>query len=418
MKVKLAPQGHNLILTFNIGSSSLKFSVFQIDEPAQPQPSLNKGNLTPILSGSLKEEEKNLKLKIKKTDSNEIIHKEITPDGPEERLNLILSWLKNTGYLERIFLIGHRIVHGGPRYTQSVKITGAVIEKLKEFIPLDPLHQPHNLTAVEWLQKRLPNAFQVACFDTSFHSTQSDLACMFALPRNLTQQGIRRYGFHGLSCEYITSRLPEFTNNREGKYIIAHLGSGSSLTAIKDQKSVYTTTGFSTLEGLVMATRTGTIDPGVILYLLEEKKQSLSTIKEILYNRSGLLGVSGFSGDMEILLQSENPNAKEAIRLYVFRINQYLGTLYAILKGIDGLIFTGGIGENSPAIRRMICEEASWLKISLDEKINEHQEIIEKNKFTLLTRPSSSLPIWVLPTDEEKVIAESALKVFNGSPFS
>jgi len=269
------------------------------------------------------------------------------------------------------------------------------------------LHQPHNLAAIETLANLHPEMPQVACFDTAFHHTQQPVATTFALPRALTDEGIRRYGFHGLSYEYIASVLPHVLGPdiAEGRIVVAHLGSGASLCAMHRRKSVATTMAFTTLDGLMMGRRCGSLDPGVILYLLEEKRMSIETVNRILYNKSGLLGVSGISDDMRLLLESADARAREAINLFVYRVGRELGSLVAALGGLDALVFTAGIGENAPEIRRRICELAAWLGIVLDENAN------AKNECCI---SESRVSAWVVPTDEDLMIARHTYNVVRG----
>ncbi len=280
---------------------------------------------------------------------------------------------------------GHRIVHGGTRFLEPVRIDSSVLAGLRELIPLAPLHQGHNIAAVEALQRLHPGLPQVACFDTAFHHDQPAVATAVALPREITETGVRGYGYHGLSYEYIASELPKQLGAvAEGRIVVAHLGNGASMCALRNRRSIATTMGFSALDGLVMGTRPGNLDPGVLLYLLEGG-MSPTDLGDLLWERSGLLGVSGVSGDMRTLLASPEPHARDAIELFVYRIVRELGSLAAALGGLDALVFTAGIGENAPEIRARVCEGAAWLGLG------------------------SSIPVLVIPTDEEAVVARHTI---------
>jgi acetate kinase len=295
--------------------------------------------------------------------------------------------------------VGHRVVHGGPDYVRPVALDRAVLAALEKLVPLAPLHQPHNLAPIRTLFERRPDLPQVACFDTAFHSTNPDVAQRFAIPGELHDAGVRRYGFHGLSYEYIASVLAEHDEQAAGgRTVVCHLGNGSSMCALKAGKSIASTMGFTALDGLAMGTRSGALDPGVLLYLLDERRMDARAIEKLLYTQSGLLGVSGVSGDMRILLDSNDPGAKLAVDLYVYRIQRELGSLAAALGGLDALIFTAGIGENSPHIRERVCRDAAWLGVTLDAAAN------------LAGRPrisakDSRVSAWTLPTNEELMIA-------------
>jgi acetate kinase len=298
------------------------------------------------------------------------------------------------------------VVHGGSTYATPVRIDAGVIAELTRLIPLAPLHQPHNLAAIAAFSKLHPNLPQVACFDTSFHHTQSKVATAFALPREFSAAGSRRYGFHGISYEYIASVLPHVLgpDTAEHRIVVAHLGSGASLCAMHARKSVATTMGFTALDGLVMGRRCGTIDPGVVLYLLQEKGMSAAAVSDLLYKESGLLGVSGISDDMRELLASNDTRAKEAIDLFVYRIARELGSLVAALGGLDALVFAAGIGEHAAEIRRRVCVEAAWLGIKIDDKANASGGPCISD---------SHVSSWVVPTDEDLMIARHAYSVLN-----
>jgi acetate kinase len=314
-------------------------------------------------------------------------------------LDALAAWLRSRYSGARVLGVGHRVVHGGARFTGPTRVTPQVIEELRSLIPLAPLHQPHNLAAIEAVFERLPDAPQVACFDTSFHRGQPQVAGVVPLPREVCRGGVQRYGFHGLSYEYIASVLPEVAPEiANGRVIVAHLGSGASLCALKDRKSVDNTLGFTALDGLCMGTRPGALDPGVVLYLFQTLGLTAKAVEDILYKRSGLLGISGISNDMRDLLGSPEPAARLAVDFFVYRAAKEIGALAAVLGGIDGIVFTAGIGENSPEIRRRICEASAWLGLELDVEANQA-------KGPRISRTGSRASAWVIPTNEELIIA-------------
>jgi len=280
-----------------------------------------------------------------------------------------------------------------------VRITAEVVTKLERLVPLAPLHQPHNLGPIRTLTERMPEVPQVACFDTGFHRTQPPLAHAFALPRELSEAGVRRYGFHGLSYEYIASVLPTRDPRAAGgRTVVLHLGNGASMCAIAAGKSVATTMGFTAIDGLPMGTRSGSLDPGVVLYLMDECKMDARAIETLLYRRSGLLGVSGLSSDMRELLESDHPHAREAVALFCYRIGRELGSLAAALGGLDAIVFTAGIGEHAAAVREAVCRDAAWLGVALDRAANAHHG-------PRISTPDSRVAVWVIATDEEWMIA-------------
>jgi acetate kinase len=295
--------------------------------------------------------------------------------------------------------VGHRVVHGGPDHAEPVRIDRDVLAKLEKLVPLAPLHQPHNLGPISLLLERRPDLPQVACFDTAFHSTNPDVARRFAIPAELHDAGVRRYGFHGLSYEYVASVLPGYDARAAAqRTVVCHLGNGSSLCALKAGRSVASTMGFTALEGLPMGTRSGSIDPGVLLYLMDERGMDARAIENLLYNESGLLGVSGISSDMRKLLESDDPRAELAVALYVYRIRRELGSLAAALGGLDALVFTAGIGENSAPIRERVCADAAWLGVKLDDAAN-------RAGGPGISAQDSRVAVWVIPTNEELMIA-------------
>ena len=305
----------------------------------------------------------------------------------------------------RIVAAGHRVVHGGTRFAAPALITAAVLAELRALVPLAPRHQPHALAAIERLRAARPELVQVACFDTAFHRTQPELAQRFAIPQALHDAGIRRYGFHGLSCESIAAQLPEQLGAAaEGRVIVLHLGSGASATALRERKSVATSMGMTPLDGLVMSTRAGALDPGVLLHLMRERGWDEARLSRLLYDESGLLGVSGLSRDLRTLLASDAPSAKLAVDLFVESIVRETGALAAVLGGIAALVFTGGIGENAHEIRARVCARLTWLGFALDESANVRGG-------PRITREESAVSAWVLATDEEGVIARHTARL-------
>jgi acetate kinase len=326
-------------------------------------------------------------------------HVELTSAGHEAAIAAALARIEAQKPGWSLVAAGHRVVHGGDRFSAPTRISPDVLRKLEALCPLAPLHQPHNLAAIRAVAARRPDLPQVACFDTAFHQTQPALARLFALPKALTDAGIKRYGFHGLSYEYVAMRLPEVLGAcADGKVIAAHLGNGASLCAMERRASVASTMGFTALEGLMMGTRTGAIDPGVLLYLLEEKHMTAPDLERLLYRESGLLGVSGLSNDMRTLLASPDPRAKLAVDLFVYRAAREIGSLAAALGGLDALVFTAGIGEHAAEVRAAVCKASRWLGVEIDSRANSVHG-------TLISTPQSRVAVAVLPTNEELMIA-------------
>jgi acetate kinase len=390
------------IAVLNAGSSSIKFAVFE-DDTAHPL--LFRGQIENIGVGPrLKVEDAEGKL-IAENDwgAKKLDHLSAT--------KVILQTAIAALGGETVEGIGHRVVHGGTKFTSPTRVTKDVIASLKTLCPLAPLHQPHNLAPIEAILHEAPHIPQVACFDTAFHQTQRDIAQVFALPRDLTESGIRRYGFHGLSYEYVSGKLRQVApDDADKKIIIAHLGNGASLCGIHRGRSVATTMGFTAVEGLVMGTRCGSIDPGVLIYLMDEHKMNARAIESLIYKKSGLLGVSGITSDMRELRASSDPRAREATDLFIYRIIREIGSLAAALGGLDGLVFTGGIGQKDTRTRSEVVAGCAWLGAAIDEKANAAGE-------QRIDAPSSQIPIWVLPTDEEAVIARhTAAQLASASP--
>lgn len=383
---------HDYALILNAGSSSLKFCVY-----ARPQANdwhlESRGQVEGIGAWP--------RIFARDADGRTLIDQ--TPSTPVDdgagALEALAVWLRSMYGGGRVLGVGHRVVHGGARYTGPVIVTGQVLAELHSLIPLAPLHQPHNLAAIEAVSERLPGTPQVACFDTSFHRTQSTLAELIALPDEICQAGVRRYGFHGLSYEYIATALPRMAADiARARVIVAHLGNGASLCALRDGKSVDSSLGFTALDGLCMGTRPGGVDPGVILYLFQNLKLSAPEVETILYKKSGLLAISGVSSDMRDLLASSEAKARLAVDYFVYRAAKEIGALAAVLGGIDGLVFTAGIGENSAEIRRRICESSAWLGIKLDAEANARNAL-------RISVAESRVSVWVIPTNEELMIA-------------
>jgi len=325
--------------------------------------------------------------------------------GHDGALEHIVAFLRDKMEGLSLIGVGHRVVHGGLKYVQPVRMDSAVLDDLERFVSLAPLHQPHNLTPIRLMLERRPDLPQVACFDTSFHRAQKELAQMFALPKELHDAGVRRYGFHGLSYEYVASALPQLDPAAaKGRTVVLHLGNGASMCALSVGRSVASTMGFTAVDGLPMGTRCGALDPGVILYLMDQRGMDARAIEKLIYNQSGLLGVSGVSGDMRVLLASEEPRARLAVDLYVYRIGRELGSLAAALGGLDALVFTGGIGENSAEIRERVCGAAAWLGVALDEQANHSCG----PRISMVASPTAA---WVIPTNEELMIARHTRRV-------
>ncbi len=380
------------ILVVNAGSSSIKFALYPFAHSGDDK--------TPVYGGEIEGIGDVARLRVQDASDKRVEDSPIAGAVSHHvALSDLLKWIaQHSGGIE-LAAAGHRVVHGGREFTGPVKINADVMRKLEALCPLAPLHQPHNLAVITALSKLHPKLAQVACFDTSFHTTQPAVATAFALPRALSEKGVRRYGFHGLSYEYIASILPDHLGPRaDGKVIVAHLGHGASMCGMINRRSIATTMGFSALDGLVMGTRCGSLDPGVILYLLDHEAMNSKQISHLLYEESGLFGVSGVSDDMRDLLASRDTRAAEAVDLFVYRIVRELGSLVAALGGLDALVFTGGIGEHALDIRARVCRQATWLGVTIDDFAN-----IKGGP--CISTSDSKLSILVLPTDEELMIA-------------
>ena len=380
------------IAVLNAGSSSLKFSVFAARDGALELAA--RGQAEGLYTAPRF---------VAKDGAGKVIGERSWGEGAklghDGALDHLIAFLRSELASHRLVGIGHRVVHGGLEYTHPVRLDAKVLAALEKYVPLAPLHQPHNLAPIRALIERSPQLPQVACFDTAFHSTAPAVAQAFALPKAITDRGVRRYGFHGLSYEYIASVLPEYdTRAASGRTIVLHLGNGSSMCAMAGRKSVANTMGFTAADGLPMGTRCGNLDPGVMLYLMDELKMDARAIEKLIYQQSGLLGVSGISSDMRTLEASGEPGANAAIDLYVYRIGRELGSLAAALGGLDALVFTAGIGENSPSLREHACRDAAWLGVELDATANQRGG-------PRITTAASRTSAWVIPTNEELMIA-------------
>ena len=379
-------------LVLNAGSSSLKFCVYR-RPPAETWRLEARGQIEGIGTAP--------QLFARDGAGTGLIDQklEATVCDGRSALDALASWIYSRYAGSRVLAVGHRVVHGGARYARPTLVTQQVMEDLRELIPLAPLHQPHNLGAIEAVSERLPDVPQVACFDTAFHRGQPAVAELVPLPRELCRAGVQRYGFHGLSYEYIASVLPEVAPEiAERRVIVAHLGSGASLCAMRERRSIDSTLGFTALDGLCMGTRPGSLDPGVMLYLFQGLGLSDKEVEAILYKKSGLLGISGISNDMRELLESSEPGARLAVDYFVYRAAKEIGALAAVLGGIDALVFCAGIGEHSAEIRRRICESSRWLGIELDADAN-------ARRGPRISRADSRTSAWVIPTNEELMIA-------------
>jgi len=384
-------------LVINAGSSSLKFCVFQ--RPAGESWRLeSRGQIEGIGSSA--------SLSAKNAAGKRLADArlEAVRDG-RGALDALASWLRSKYRGARVLGVGHRVVHGGRWFAGPMIVTQQLLAQLYNLVPLAPLHQPHNLAAIEAVFERMPDVPQVACFDTSFHRTHSPVVDLIPLPNDVRKRGLQRYGFHGLSYEYIAHVLPEVAPEiASARVIVAHLGSGASLCALKDGKSVDTTMGFTAVDGLCMGTRPGAVDPGVVLYLFQTLRQSVQDVETLLYKKSGLLAVSGISNDMRNLVGRVEPEARMAVDYFVYRAAKEIGAMAAVLGGVDGIVFTAGIGENSPEIRRRICEASAWLGIELDSEANE-------SGGPRISTPQSEVSAWVIPTNEELMIARHTATV-------
>jgi len=394
----------NGILVINAGSSSSKFSVYVMD-----------GGLHFVTKGQVEGIGVGIQPHFSAVNAaGETIADELWPSFEVGKrhsslLRLLIDWIE--GHLGDATLkaVGHRVVHGGQKFAAPAMVTPEVVSELKGLVALAPLHQPHNIGPIETLHDMHPELPQVACFDTAFHTTKRMEASLLGLPRKYLDAGVRRYGFHGLSYEYIASKLAEVAPQvAKGRVVIAHLGSGASMCGIKDGRSVDSSMGFTAVDGLMMGTRTGALDPGVVLHMVQSEGMDGKALEKLLYKDSGLLGVSGgLSNDMRVLLASDDPNAREAVDLFVYRIVKEIGALACALGGIDALVFTAGIGEHSAEVRKRVIEQVKWLGITLDPVANQ-------NNALCVSTSDSSVSAWAIPTDEELMIARHTQRLVFG----
>ncbi len=391
------------ILILNSGSSSIKFALYDGDN--EQLPLLGRGRIEGIGGAT--------RLRAFDKQGQPLVDRPLsdTLDHAQAMVELV-AWGREREAASDIAAVGHRVVHGGTRFDGPVRVDAEVLTELQALSPLAPLHQPANLAGIRTLRALEPALPQIACFDTAFHRTLPELAQRFALPRKYHDAGIRRYGFHGLSYEYIAGALSELASPdiAGGRVIVAHLGNGASMCALKAGHSVDTTMGFTALDGLPMGTRCGSLDPGVVLYLQDELGMDTENVANLLYYRCGLSGVSGISNDMRELLASTQPSAREAVDLFVYRINRELGALVATLGGLDALVFTGGIGEHAAPVRAQVCESAAWTGVRLDAAANDCHA-------SRISTMDSAVSAWVIPTDEELMIARQTSRLLDcGSP--
>jgi acetate kinase len=380
-------------LILNTGSSSLKFCVFE----------QSKGDSWRIdARGQIEGIGTSPRMSVKNEQGEKLLDESLDRSVSDGRaaIDKLSDWLRSKYHGGRIVGVGHRVVHGGPRFSGPTVVTREILAELQELTSLAPLHQPHNLAPIEAIFERMPDVPQVAVFDTGFHRGHSPVATLVPLPRDLCEGGVERYGFHGISYEYIASILPEVAPEiADSRVIVAHLGSGASMCAMKNRKSVDTTMSFTAMDGLCMGTRPGALDPGIVLYLFQKLGMTVKQVEDVLYKKSGLLGISGISNDMRDLLGRKEPEAQLAVDYFVFRAAKEIGALAAVLGGLDALVFTAGIGENSPEIRRRVCQASAWLGIELDDAANE-------SKSARISKSNSKTSAWVIPTNEELMIAQ------------
>ena len=390
------------ILVANAGSSSVKFQVFAVEAD---------GKLKRQVRGQVDGVGTSPRLRATGADRAVLVDRAFQGSAVQDvsaALSLAGTWLREELQIHPV-AIGHRVVHGGPDNYGPVRLDAEMVQQLERYIPLAPLHQPYNLAPIRSILERFPAVVQVACFDTAFHRTHSAFADRYAIPEDLYSQGVRRYGFHGVSYEYIASVLPDIAPAlATGRVIVAHLGSGASMCAIDGGYSVESTMGFTALDGLPMGTRPGQIDAGVVLFLIQQRGMSGSEVERLLYRECGLKGLSGISNDMRQLQDSSEPRAILAVDYFVYRVGLNAGLLAAAMQGVDGFVFTAGIGENSPKIRAAIAAKLGWLGVSLDPVANADNR-------ALISRPDSRIPVHVVPTDEELMIARHTLSLLRGA---
>ena len=390
------------VVTLNAGSSTIKFALFELD----------RGEPLALATGLVEMERNQRRMKVHKANGKPI-HEDSWSDGASfhaEALRRVLAWRLAAFPNANVVGAGHRVVHGGVHYNAPVLVTDDVLRHLETLVPLAPLHQPHNIAGILAAREAWPHVSQVACFDTAFHRGHPFVNDVFALPRKFYDEGVRRYGFHGLSYEYITDRLQQIAPlHAAGRVVVAHLGNGASMCAVRDGQSVASSMGFTALDGLPMGTRCGQLDPGVVLYLMQEMKMTSEAIADLLYRESGLKGLSGISHDMRDLEASDRPEPREAIEYFVFRIRRELGGLAAVLKGLDAMVFCGGIGEHSWQVRERVLEGMEWIGIELDRTAN-------RSSAQVISSERSRVRVFVIPTDEEAMIARQTLAILDNAP--
>ncbi len=382
-------------LVLNAGSSSLKFGLY--DYTREYPRCLARGSFADLDGEST--------FRAFDDKNHPLNNEHVNVANQEQTITWLLEWLAKTLPGISVQAVGHRVVHGGSLFSSPVRLTATVLKQLYAFVPLAPLHLSHNLAVIRALQSQQPNLPQVACFDTAFHHNMPFIEQVYALPRHWFDKGIRRYGFHGLSYEYIAGVLPDHLGSMaEGKVIVAHLGHGASLCAMHQRRSVATTMGFTPLDGIPMATRPGSLDPGIITYLMREEKIAVNDLDHMLNHECGLAGLSNSSGDMRELLADSKPESREAVEYFVHHTHRAIASLAGALGGLDALIFTAGIGENSSTVRESICKATNWMGVEIDVHANKQHK-------TLISKPDSRISVWVIPTDEEQIIARHVYSV-------
>jgi acetate kinase len=388
--------GGDAIVVLNAGSSSIKFCTFRRNGAGLTREV--RGQVSGLGTGPVLSARRNGSSVAERSLGAE-------PMSHADAMGVLLDFLRAELHGERIAGVGHRVVHGGLEFMAPTLVDATVLARLERYCPLAPLHQPHNLAAIRLMLERMPGVPEVACFDTAFHRTIPEVAQLFALPPRFAAAGVRRYGFHGLSYEYVASVLPSLDERAAcGRTVVFHLGNGSSMCAMAGGRSVATTMGFTAVDGLPMGTRTGALDPGVLLFMFDEMGMSVREVERLLYRESGLLGMSGVSSDMRELLASDDPAARLALDVFVYRARRELGSLAAALGGLDAVVFTAGIGENQPEVRRRICADADWLGVELDAAANERHG-------PRISTEASRTSAWVVPTDEETMIARHVARL-------
>jgi acetate kinase len=391
------------VLVVNAGSSSLKFAVYRPEKGTDSMRLLLRGQVDGLGTAHSR---------LQASDGTGTTLEDRSLEGQEALDHAAATSLMDASLAprlgaEKLVAAGHRVVHGGPQFREPVRVDDAILAELEALVPLAPLHQPHNLAVIRAIGRHRPELPQVACFDTAFHRGHAKTVELFALPLGFYEKGVRRYGFHGLSYEYIARALPAAAPEiADGRVVVAHLGNGASLCALKARKSVDSTMAFTALEGLPMGTRPGSVDPGVLLYLMQSKGYDATRLERLLYHEAGLLGLSGVSSDMRDLLASGAPDARDAIDHFVFRIVKETGALASVLGGLDGFVFTAGIGEHAVAVREKVCEGLSWLGLTLDAEANAHGG-------PRISSPGSRVAAYVIPTDEERMIAQHTLETLH-----